>query len=107
MKFFAFYDVPNEPAIFTLWSVIHFLAGTAGKQFGLSLGAFFALHGFYEMKDVLTTTTNSVENSVADQACATLGHILGPSSGSGFIMAWIIAAGLGHAFKIEADEPGE
>ena len=107
MKFFGIYDTPEDPALLTLWSGIHFLAGMAGKQFGMSLGAFFILHGFYEIKDVMGTTTNSKVNSLADQACATLGHIYGPTAGSGFIWFWLIAAGLGHAFKIEADEPEE
>ena len=105
MKFFGVYDTPEEPALLTLWSGIHFLAGVAGKQFGMSLGAFFILHGLYEMKDVMGTDSNSNANSLADQACATLGHIYGPTAGSGFIWFWLIAAGLGHAFKIEADEP--
>ena len=105
MKFFGIYDTPEDPALLTLWSGIHFLAGMAGKRFGMSLGAFFILHGFYEIKDVMGTTTNSNVNSLADQACATLGHIYGPTAGSGFIWFWLIAAGLGHAFKIEADEP--
>ena len=108
MKLFALvYDTPEEPAVFTIWSAIHFLAGTAGKQFGMSLGAFFILHGLYEIKDVMGTTTNSKINSVADQACATVGHIWGPTAGSGFIILWVVSAGLAHAFNIELDKPDE
>ena len=93
VKIAALSENEDDPfvVLLTPWSLTHFLSGCAAKQVHIPLSWWFMLHGAYEIKDQVVRETgevyNSVVNSVGDQTCAVLGHILTPHVGASSIIS--------------------
>lgn len=94
MKMYHRYDTIDEPAFLTFWSFIHFLCGVllfasiacsirnTSSGFWTIFGIASVIHLLYEYKDIRgayitkSTFSNSWQNSIGDQLCASLGMIL-------------------------------
>ena len=78
-------DDEEPDLLFTPWSAVHFFSGAiANSWLDIGFWPWEAIHAAYELKDFYlhNTTTdetqeyNSLPNSLADQAIATLGHLV-------------------------------
>lgn len=100
MRFSHYTDSRQDPAIVTPWSIVHFVAGMClfsisafilvrmrkrkvsdeegnsedRKALHSAMALTFLIHGVYEIKDTLTPS-NSVANSIGDQAIAMFGAL--------------------------------
>ena len=102
---FAKKETAEEPALLTPWSVPHFLLGMAAKERGVPFWWFFVGHALYELKDQVDRdrggNQNTLENSIGDQAIASLGHVVAARNLHGYIWtalyiaSWVGAVALG------------
>ncbi len=89
LKFYSPYDSPEDPAVFTPFSLIHFLAGFYAylvlrwifrrTNVLLLFLVWVVLHTMYETKDCFFTDTNSLANCIGDTFSAFAGFFVGVS----------------------------
>ena len=88
-------DDEEPDLLFTPWSAVHFFSGAiANSWMDIGFWQFEAIHAAYELKDLYlhnstnaeTQEYNSLPNSVADQAIATLGHLVATSKRSKIVL---------------------
>ena len=106
VELFGVKDNPSKKVIFTPWSIPHLLFGGLAREFGINFWMLQAIHGAYEVKDYIGTQEflrqtksdkedtwyfNSLENSLGDQASATLGYLFLPRMHGHF---WSVGFGL-------------
>lgn len=87
-SFFSTFDFTFQPAIFTPWSLVHFITGVAFKSLSISSENARLIHTLYELKDLYisyykkqnlnpilneTGIQNSFLNSIGDQISFELG----------------------------------
>ena len=102
MRWFGRSDAKSASVVFTTWTVVHTVAGlvmmllflyvfrriyqdptVSVRTMLLGLLAVNMVHGLYEAKDLIQSETKnppytvSWQNSLGDQACATLGAVAG------------------------------
>lgn len=103
-QFYARGDSPEEPAIFTPFSLIHFLSGMYAylvlrfifpysKTWILFL-IWLVLHTLYETKDVFLTSSNSFINSIGDTIAALAGFLVGAAVLCRFSLVKVVIGGL-------------
>jgi hypothetical protein len=93
MQIFSFFDFTLKPALFTPWSLAHFITGIAFKSMDVSSRNAFLIHLIYELKDLYisyvkqknlnpnlpnSTIQNSFLNSIVDQISFEIGFSLIP-----------------------------
>ena len=88
-------DEDEPDLLFTPWSAIHFFSGAiANSWLDIGFWPWEAIHVAYELKDWYlhnstdneTQEYNSLPNSVADQAIATLGHMIATTKRSKIVL---------------------
>lgn len=68
-------DTRNNPALFTPWSIVHFLSGVVAKLLNVDFRIFLFLNILYESKDLFfSSEENSWQNSIADVLSGILGY---------------------------------
>ena len=104
MNLFAISETPDEDAIFTPWSTVHFFSGAAAKEWHVPFWWFQLGHAMYEAKDQLGNVqgdyNNSFINSMGDQIAATSGWLaIKPQKGHRFtilfVTSWVAAISFG------------
>ena len=98
IKFFGKTESQNEDEpdlLFTPWSAVHFFSGAiAHSWLDIGFWPWEAIHAAYEMKDWYlhnsetdeTQDYNSLPNSLADQAIATVGHLVATTKRSPLVL---------------------
>ena len=96
VRLFARNETEEFRAVFTPWSVPHFLVGMAAKERGVPFWWFQLLHGAYEAKDFYRNKfhdeKNSTVNSLGDHAVATVGHCIASKNTNSWTWTVLYAA---------------
>ena len=107
MKLFGLAESDDEEVLFTPWTIPHILVGAAAKERGIPLLWFELGHFLYEVKDQVENQRqnqlNTLANSIADQAAATVGHLVVNTNTSRYfwtalyVGSWLSAVALGDS----------
>ena len=107
MKLFGLAESEDDEVLFTPWTIPHILIGAAAKERGIPFLWFELGHFLYELKDQIENKRqnqlNTLANSIADQAAATVGHLTVKTNTSRYfwttlyVGTWLAAVAMGDS----------